>query len=90
MFRLLPALVASTLTLAGAPVLADPLGPSPTRGMDERTALLDIKAREAYALWRLHGNTAYLDLGKCLEAQKKTKSDYYSAVALCRSFAGVR
>jgi hypothetical protein len=67
-----------------------PLGPSPTKGMDYRTARIDIQAREAMALFNLHQDFRYLDLYNCLEDQKKTKLDYYDAVSKCRNFAGIR
>ena len=71
-------------------LLAAPAWSSPTKGMDERTARLDIRAREAFALFRLHGDLRYYELGNCLEAQKQTKRDFYSALALCQQVSGVR
>jgi hypothetical protein len=67
-----------------------PLGPSPTQGMDYRTALIDIRAREAMALFNLRQDFRYLDLYNCLEDQKKTKLDFYDAMNKCRNFAGIR
>lgn len=66
------------------------LGPSPTQGMDYRTARIDIHAREAWALFNLLHDFRYLALYNCLEDQKKTKLDFYDAVSKCRSYAGVR
>lgn len=78
------------LLLSAATSWADPLGPSPTEGMDRRTAELDIRSREAYSKWRVNGNWAYHELSTCLEAQKKTSRDLYSAIALCQQVSGVR
>lgn len=75
---------------AFSPSSAAPLDPSPTKGMDYRTARLDIKAREALALFNLKQDYRYMELYDCLESQKKTKLDYYTAVTKCRNFAGIR